>query len=78
MIRPTRFSFAPFHPRPLEAAWIAATALGVSLLARLYPAAGKCSAYTPHEMRRNWLFAAIVSLQYPQRMRRMYIHELPD
>ncbi|MBK5293466.1 MAG: ABC transporter permease [Acidobacteriia bacterium] len=31
-------SFVPFHPRPLDAVWITATALGVSFLATLYPA----------------------------------------
>jgi len=31
-------SFVPFHPRPFDGLWIAAVALGVSLLATLYPA----------------------------------------
>jgi lipoprotein-releasing system permease protein len=31
-------SFVPFDPRPLDGLWIAAVALGVSLLATLYPA----------------------------------------
>jgi len=31
-------SFVPFEPRPLDGVWIAAAALGVSLLATLYPA----------------------------------------
>ena len=31
-------SFVPFEPRPLDGLWIAAAALGVSLLATLYPA----------------------------------------
>jgi lipoprotein-releasing system permease protein len=31
-------SFVPFQPRPLDAIWIAAAAMTVSLLATLYPA----------------------------------------
>jgi lipoprotein-releasing system permease protein len=31
-------SFVPFEPRPWDGVWIAASALGVSLLATLYPA----------------------------------------
>jgi lipoprotein-releasing system permease protein len=29
--------FVPFHPRPIDAIWISATALGVSFLATIYP-----------------------------------------
>jgi len=31
-------SFVPFEARPIDGAWISAIALGVSLLATLYPA----------------------------------------
>ena len=30
--------FAPLHPRPMDSVWIAAAAMGVSLIATLYPA----------------------------------------